>query len=522
MRRPVSSAVLILTLLMAGCASSQRTRAAGDTFANPIDVLIADPFIFREADTYYLYGTAADDGLLVWTSNDLVNWRLRGHAWKRTKETWGRAYFWAPELFKYRGKYYLHYTAVSAKKERRIVLAEGDSPLGPFKEKMAPWWDPHNSVIDSDVFTDDDGKMYLYAVYTPDNFKGKFQIRVHTLDDQLRPSAESTLCITPEKPWENGIVNEGPFVIKHNGYYLLTYSFNGYQDPNYSVGIAWAKSPMGPWNKTADGPILHRAAGVSGPGHHCFIDSPDHKEWFIAYHTHQFLNEPGGARQLAIDRAQIVEGNPPTIQVAGPTTREQPMPSGAAPLVRGQSDEFNDDQLDRKRWTIFSENPRKWSLKNGMLTINTFDGDVFEDRSDLSNLFLEYAPRGDFEVTTKVAVKPEQDFEQAFVNVWQDHNNFAKLAVVHSHGGVKLEIDTEVQQKNDSDLHDAPVTDVYWLRIAKRGQSYEFSFSTDGSKWTKLGTRNLNLIDLRVGCGACSPDSVRSIPASFDFLRITK
>ena len=34
--------------------------------------------------------------------------------------------------------------------------------------------------------------------------------------------------------------------------------------------------------------------------------------------------------------------------------------------------------------------------------------------------------------------------------------------------------------------------------------------------------RNLNLIDLRIGFGGCSPDSVRSIPASFDFLRITK
>src|SRR4051812_6519435 len=98
MSRQFSRGVLILVLLLSGCASSQTTRAAGDTFANPIDVLIADPFIYREGNTYYLYGTAANDGLLVWTSDDLVNWRLRGHAWKRTRDSWGRSYFWAPEL----------------------------------------------------------------------------------------------------------------------------------------------------------------------------------------------------------------------------------------------------------------------------------------------------------------------------------------------------------------------------------------------------------------------------------------
>jgi beta-xylosidase len=527
-----STALVLFSLLLAGCASSQPatqpswSREArpfkGDGYANPIDVLIADPFIYREGDTYYLYGTAADDGLYVWTSKDLVNWQRPGYAWKRDQNTWGRRYFWAPEVFKHNGKYYLHYTAQSAKRERRIVLAESDSPLGPFKDLYAPWWDPQNSVIDSHVFKDDDGKLYLYAVYTPDSLRGTFQIRVHTLDDKLRPSKESTLCITPKHEWEGGMVNEGPFIVKHKGYYLLTYSFNGFQDPNYSVGIAWAKSPTGPWNKTAPGPILTRNWGVSGPGHHCFIDSPDHKEMFIAYHTHQYIDEPGAPRQLAIDRCKIIEGNPPTIEVDGPTVSMQPMPSGSPKLVRGESDEFNEAKLDRKRWWIFSEDAKKWSLKNGQLTINTYDGDVFEDRSDLENMFTEYAPFGDFTVTTKVAVKPEKDYEQAFLNIWQDHNNFAKLAVVHSHGGVKLEIGTEVEQKNNSDLHDAPVTDVYWLRIAKKADNYDFSYSTDGQKWANLGNRKLKLIDLRVGFGACSPDSVRSIPASFDFVRISK
>ena len=100
-------------------------------------MLIADPFIYHEGNTYYLYGTAADDGLYVWTSKDMVNWQRPGYAWNRSK-TSGRRYFWAPEVFSHNGKYYLHYTAPSAKKERRIVLAESDSPLGPFGETSWP------------------------------------------------------------------------------------------------------------------------------------------------------------------------------------------------------------------------------------------------------------------------------------------------------------------------------------------------------------------------------------------------
>ena len=117
-------------------------------------------------------------------------------------------------------------------------------------------------------------------------------------------------------------------------------------------------------------------------------------------------------------------------------------------------------------------------------------------------------------------VKPTQDFQQAFISIWQDHNNYAKLAVVHSHGGLKFEINTEVQQKNTSDLHAATQAQAYWLRINKRGPDYDFSVSTDGKKWDELGSRKLNFIDLRIGFGACSPESKQSIPASFDFMRI--
>src|SRR4051812_34631731 len=176
--------VLVLSVLAAPivAAAPPTTR---DTYTNPLDVLLADPFIYREGDTYYLYGTAAANGLLVWTSQNLVDWQLRGYAFHRTKQTWSHEHFWAPELFKQNGKYYLHFTALGGpgdKPVRRIVLSEGDSPLGPFHETKAPWFDAGQTTIDSDVFRDDDGQLYLYSVYTGEHFDRRFQVNVRKLD----------------------------------------------------------------------------------------------------------------------------------------------------------------------------------------------------------------------------------------------------------------------------------------------------------------------------------------------------
>lgn len=303
--------------------------AAGETYQNPIGVEAADPFIFRRGDTYYLYGTAASDGLLVWTSKDLVHWTEHGHALKRSDDMWSRRHFWAPELFEHRGKFYLHFTAQDRERKRRIVLAEGDSPLGPFTEIKAPWFDPGRDTIDSHVFRDNDGKLYLYSVYISNPESKCFEINVRKLNDALEPASEKTFCISPTLDWEGEHVNEGPFVVRRGSTYLLTWSANGYTDPNYSVGVATATSPMGPWTKSTAGPILKRTETVSGPGHHSFIDSPDGKEWFIAYHKHIDPRNPRRGRELAIDRIEFVDGDSPTIRVTGPTTTPQPMPSGA-------------------------------------------------------------------------------------------------------------------------------------------------------------------------------------------------
>jgi GH43 family beta-xylosidase len=328
--------VLVLLTPVRRVLADAATQPA--TYTNPLAVAVADPFVFREQGTYYLYGTAAGDGLLVWTSQDLVNWTPRGHAFKRTDQTWSRRDFWAPELFKHRGKYYLHFTALHGARratgQRRVVLAAGDSPLGPFKEVKAPWFETDCPTIDGHVFRDDDGQLYLYTVHL-DQPPGRtcFEIHVRKLDDDLKASADSTMCVSPTLDWEGKVVNEGPFVLRRGDTYVLTWSANPYWERAYGVGLATSKSPLGPWTK-APQPILRASDHVSGPGHHSFAESPDGKDLFIAYHVHRDPANGKAGRVLAIDRVRWLEvGGAPTLKVEGPTHTPQPMPSGAPGTV---------------------------------------------------------------------------------------------------------------------------------------------------------------------------------------------
>lgn len=507
-------ALMIWALLALGAALPARGEVI--TYANPLDVIIADPFVLRTGDTYYLYGTTdARLGFKVFTSNNLIDWRQRGFALRKGNTDFGQRHFWAPEAFEHNGKFYLHYTASSKELSQRIVLAEGESPLGPFKETKAPWFQSKLAVIDSHIFKDADGQLYLYYVLDCSE-NGDSEIYVRRVSDDLVVSKDAEFCAKPSQPWEGTQWNEAPFVFKRGDTYIMTYSANCYVDTFYNVGYATAPSPLGPWTKAPENPILRHTKETTGPGHNAFIESPDGKELFTVYHTQQLLTG-GPKRHLAIDQVRVIEetGKLPRLVVDGPSSVPRPLPSGAD-VVEGISDDFSSDQLGRS-WTTFNEWRSRWTLEDGFLTIRTQDGDVFEERTDLYNLFLQYAPAGDFTITTRVDFTPKEDYQHASIYVWQDHNHYAKLALVHDNG-LRLEAAREVGGKYEKKLTDA--RGEQFLRIRKTGDTLTFHVSRDGKQWRQLeATFDVDFHDLKVGIAAGSP-AARPAEAKFDFFHI--
>lgn len=501
------------------------TLRAGDTYTNPLDVLVADPFVLNRDGIYYLYGTNdSSHGFECWTSKDLVNWKSRGHVFRREQGDWPRDKFWAPEVFEHKGKFYLHGSAVGKEHSHRLILTVADSPLGPFKIVAAPWFEPKQAVIDSHVFRDQGGQLYLYYVLDCSEQECS-EIVVRKLGDDLMPlDDEIRKCLKPSQPWEGTKWNEGPFVVRHGETYFLMYSANGFMDEFYSIGYATAKSPLGPWSKVDFNPVLSKTAAVTGPGHHCVTTSPDGKELFLVYHSHQ---QPGGkgtwSRQLAIDRMRFIDAaGGPRIEVAGPTSTPQPFPSGATPVIRGRDEEFSGETLDENLWTIFSERRGFWNLKDGRLNLKTLDGDTHEERSDLRNLFLQYAPEGDFTVTVKVHIHPQRNYDQTFLYLWQDHNNYLRVGPVFDE---KLMIALAQESKSafETLATDEYLGDDVELRATRLGRTYRFAASVDGKNWKQIGADvEDDLVDLRVGVGAASPASEKSVDAWVDWVRFSQ
>jgi Beta-xylosidase len=246
-------------------------------------VLLGDPFILLDNGTYYAYGTHASGGIEVYTSTNLKEWKLQGLALNKD-DVWADRKFWAPEIYKVNGKFYMYYSA-----DEHICVATSDSPLGPFKQTEQKPMILDEKCIDNSLFIDDNGKPYLFFV----RFNDGNNVWVAELESDLTTIKKETMhpCIHVSQEWEKvwPRVNEGPFVIKHKGLYYMSYSANSYESPLYGVGCATASNIMGTWTKYDNNPLLQSPGDLVGVGHNAMFTDKEGR-LRIVYHAHKDKN----------------------------------------------------------------------------------------------------------------------------------------------------------------------------------------------------------------------------------------
>lgn len=248
-------------------------------------VPFGDPFIMLYEGIYYAYGTSETDGIGVYVSEDLKNWRRLENGNRRLvlsrEDVWGDRWFWAPEVYYVKGKFYMYYSA-----DEHICVATSDSPLGPFRQAEKRPMIEEEKCIDNTLFMDEDGKAYLFF----DRFNDGLNIWVAELTENLLDIRPETLhpCIHVSQPWEEvwPRVNEGAFVLKHNGTYYLTYSANSYESPFYGIGCATASRIMGEWTKYENNPLLQKPGDLVGVGHSAMFRDKEGRLRII-FHAHK-------------------------------------------------------------------------------------------------------------------------------------------------------------------------------------------------------------------------------------------
>ncbi len=245
------------------------------TYQNPIQKHgdFADPFVLRFNGRYYLYCT--NPGVRCWQSDDLLHWTMMGEVVPED-EFPGLVPF-APEVVYENGWFYMY---TSPHGLGHYVL-RSDSPLGPFR-KITP---NIGHAIDFSIFIDDDGVWYAYWA----DDRGILGCRMTSPTEFGTPQYIGAYLHS----W-----TEGPFVVKRDGLYHLTYTGNHFLSKGYRIHGASAAHPLGLFTDYANNPLAIRTEGaVVGLGHSSTVCGPDLVSDWMFYHN---LN-PDKTRDLDLD-----------------------------------------------------------------------------------------------------------------------------------------------------------------------------------------------------------------------------
>lgn len=285
--------LLFFILIFISCLPFQACiKSSSDKPVNMDEVFFADPTIYYENGVYYLTGTRNIQplGFTMLESKDMKNWIASSSVpqkmiLKKGENTFGEQGFWAPQIIKENGTYYLTYSA-----NEQVAVAESEFINGLYTQQNIEPIDPSEKNIDTFIFKDGDGKFYLYHV----RFNNGNYIWVAEFDINSGKIKKETLsqCFSQTQSWEKSPVYEsapimeGPTVIKMNGKYYMLYSANHFESIDYAVGYAVADSPYGPWEKYPGNPIIHRSiVGENGSGHGDLFFDSDNNPYYV-YHVH--------------------------------------------------------------------------------------------------------------------------------------------------------------------------------------------------------------------------------------------
>src|SRR4051794_9419090 len=260
---------------------------AGDTFTNPVaEGYFADPFVLRQDDRWYAYGTGPSGGAAVAErgrvfeirrSTDLVDWETLGYALRtpdlpEPRDPSEHREFWAPELAWIDGRLYLYYSTGIRDRDHHIRVAVADAPDGLFEDLGVDLTPRERFAIDADPFRDDDGQWYLY--YARDLLDGArvgTSIAVDRLVAPDRLGGDPVAVLPPSAAWQlyqrarpmygqvyDWHTLEGPFVRKRLGRYWMLFSGGAWTNDSYAVAWAVADSPLRPFTEPAAGraPLL--------------------------------------------------------------------------------------------------------------------------------------------------------------------------------------------------------------------------------------------------------------------------
>ncbi|HTL73047.1 MAG TPA: glycoside hydrolase family 43 protein [bacterium] len=268
--------------------------SAAETFTNPITRSGADPWVIRQGNDYFLVQSHRGQIAVTRAASPVdLGENPAITVWTPPPDKPYSKEVWAPELHYLKNKWYIYVAADDGNNDHhRIYVLEGSSqnPQDPFRFRGELKLPDDRWAIDGSVLTVSNRLYFIWSGWAGSSNVDQ-RIYLAELSDPLTVKGGRVCISVPQYDWEKRdgppAVNEGPEALEHDGHLFIIYSAAASWADNYCLGQltftggdplraeAWIKKPV---------PVFSRTQDVFGPGHCCFVKSPDGTEDWIIYH----------------------------------------------------------------------------------------------------------------------------------------------------------------------------------------------------------------------------------------------
>lgn len=226
---------------------------------------------------------------------------------------WAVAGFtWSPAVTSTDAGWVLAFTARHRASDRQCIgIATAATIHGPYSPRREPLVcrPDQGGSIDPSFASDTTGRQWL--LYKSDGNCCGLPTTLHAAPLAAPATALSgppVDLLTADLPWEGGLV-EAPTMRQVGDRWLLLYSANRWNTPDYAVGAAWCQAPTGPCRKQHQ-PALTAVAGLQGPGGLEFVAGSPLIGDIVTFHAwpgSAVGYENGSTRRVHLGRLEITD-----------------------------------------------------------------------------------------------------------------------------------------------------------------------------------------------------------------------
>lgn len=461
-----------------------------DTYRNPIlPADYSDPDCIRVGPDYYAISSTFQfsPGVVILHSQDLVNWRIAGHAvadvtaigpemnWDRM-ERYGRG-IWAGAMRHHAGRFWIYFGTP----DEGYFMTSAPAVAGP--------WEPLHRMTteagwdDCCPFWDDDGQGWLVGTCFRDNYR--------TWLFRLTPDGRDIVR-------ESGrVINEG-FRREANKLYKIdgTYYhlFSEYRpDAGRYLMMQRARSITGPYTEVRQ--LSHAQRGAMEPNQGGLVQTEKGDWFFLTHHgTGQWEGRAASLLPVTWIAGWPILGAPGADGIGNMVWSGRKPVTGGPAAVPQTSDEFSGTTL-APQWE-WNHQPRagKWSLteRPGFLRLHAFRGLEGDNLLKVGNLLTQRSLRAEgCVVVARLELDGMADGQHAGLCHFgaarrreDPAANSASLGVVQTGAQRRLEYSRDGRSSRGPVLAGATL----WLRSTwGRDGVSRFAFSTDGDAFTPFG-----------------------------------